>query len=174
MGHKIASSARILCWRQGVSTPHGPQSNGAAECAVGRVLEGMRVVLMKPGLPHDTWSEAARCSRSNQAGRRRSNRHCDAHARSVREIRCEEVCAFLARTTRVPAERQPSSGRRWSGRFAEADPRGSRLLLGRSNRHGEEGRLLHRLDAMPHGLQLSIEMPKGSRMAWPQKRRAKT
>ena len=48
-------------WRHDVATPRRPQSNGAAEAAVARVIEGTRALLLKSGLAHEWWREAATC-----------------------------------------------------------------------------------------------------------------
>ena len=58
---EIASAARKLGWRHDVSTPNRPQTNGVAERAVKRVIEGTRSVLLASGLPHRFWSDASKC-----------------------------------------------------------------------------------------------------------------
>jgi hypothetical protein len=72
MGHKLVKSfysdrapefratARELGWEFHSSVPGRPQSNGVAERAVRRVIEGTRVVLEQSGFPQKWWSFAAR------------------------------------------------------------------------------------------------------------------
>ena len=58
---ELAAAAKTLGWRHDTSTPNRPQTNGMAESAVRKVLEGTRAVLLQSGLPHRWWAEAAQC-----------------------------------------------------------------------------------------------------------------
>ena len=58
---ELIAAARALGWKHDTATPQRPQTNGVAERAVRRVLEGTRSILLASGLPHRWWSEACRC-----------------------------------------------------------------------------------------------------------------
>ena len=58
---EISKAAIALKWRNSTCTPNRPQSNGAAEQAVRRVLDGTRTILYRSGLPHSWWAEASKC-----------------------------------------------------------------------------------------------------------------
>ena len=58
---EIAKAAPDLGWRHDSCTPHRPQSNGSAERAVRRVLDGARTILFRSGLPHSWWPKASQC-----------------------------------------------------------------------------------------------------------------
>ena len=57
---ELHKSATNIGFQHEPSTPHRPQSNGVAENAVRRVLEGTRAVLFASGLSHAWWREATR------------------------------------------------------------------------------------------------------------------
>ena len=58
---ELEAAAAELSWRHDTSTPNRPQTNGMAESAVRKVIEGTRAVLLQSGLPHRWWAEASRC-----------------------------------------------------------------------------------------------------------------
>jgi hypothetical protein len=58
--NEIGKAAKTVGFQHEPSTPHRPQSNGIAESAVRRVLEGTRSVLYASGLSHAWWREATR------------------------------------------------------------------------------------------------------------------
>ena len=58
---EISKAAIALKWRHSTCTPNRPQSNGAAEQAVRRVLDGTRTILYRSGFPHSWWAEASKC-----------------------------------------------------------------------------------------------------------------
>ena len=64
---ELAKAARDLGWRHATSTPGRPETNGVAERAVRKVLEGARTALEHAGLPPKWWPYAARhfCLASN-------------------------------------------------------------------------------------------------------------
>ena len=49
---ELETAALKPMWRHDTATPNRPQTNGVAESAVRRVLEGTRAVLLQSGLPH--------------------------------------------------------------------------------------------------------------------------
>ena len=56
--NEYIAAARFLQIKFNTRTANRPQSNGVAERAVRRVLEGARTLLHKAGLPHCYWPEA--------------------------------------------------------------------------------------------------------------------
>ena len=54
LGHagktSVLSTAKKMGWRHDVATPRRPQSNGVAEAAVGRMIDGTRPLLGQLGL----------------------------------------------------------------------------------------------------------------------------
>ena len=58
---ELDMAATKLMWRHDTATPKRPHTNGVAESAVRKVLEGTRAVLLQSGLPHKWWAEAAKC-----------------------------------------------------------------------------------------------------------------
>ena len=58
---ELKGAAEKLNWLQDVSTPHRPQTNGVAERAVRKVIEGSRTLLLASGLSHGWWAEATKC-----------------------------------------------------------------------------------------------------------------
>ncbi len=56
--NSLEIAALELGWRHDSCTPNRPQSNGSAERAVRRVLDGTRTILYRSGLPHSWWAEA--------------------------------------------------------------------------------------------------------------------
>ena len=58
---ELTSAARECRWRIRTSIPHRPQTNGIAEAAVRRVIEGTRACLYRSGLPHAWWDYATEC-----------------------------------------------------------------------------------------------------------------
>lgn len=57
---ELESAAKKINWRHNQATPNRPQTNGVAERAVRRVLDGTRTYLFESGLSHDWWREASR------------------------------------------------------------------------------------------------------------------
>ena len=57
---ELSRARRELGVAHGTATPYRPETNGLAERAVRRVLEGTRVVLDQAGLPPEFWSLACR------------------------------------------------------------------------------------------------------------------
>ena len=64
---ELANAATHLRWRHTVATPFRPQTNGVAESAVRRVIEGTRACLYRSGLKHGWWDFASQafCSLRN-------------------------------------------------------------------------------------------------------------
>ena len=58
---ELAEACAKLEWPHDVSTPYRPQTNGVAERAVRRVLEGTRSILLASGLSHEWWPTASEC-----------------------------------------------------------------------------------------------------------------
>ena len=58
---ELAKSVRSMGWRHDTCTENRPQTNGVAERAVRRVLDGSRTVLFQSGMDHSWWAEATQC-----------------------------------------------------------------------------------------------------------------
>ena len=58
---ELKGAAGRLNWLRDVSTPHRPQTNGVAERAVRKILEGSRSLLLESGLSYGWWAEATKC-----------------------------------------------------------------------------------------------------------------
>ena len=59
--HEFKNALKSLGLPHDVATPHRPQTNGIAERAVKRILEGARCLLKQSGLPEYFWPDAVRC-----------------------------------------------------------------------------------------------------------------
>ena len=57
---EFEAALRDLHYPHETSTPHRPETNGIAERAVRKVLDGSRSTLLQSGLPHCFWAEATR------------------------------------------------------------------------------------------------------------------
>ena len=55
---ELIKALEELQWTYDTSTPHRPETNGAAERAVRRVKEGTSATLLQSGLPEEWWQEA--------------------------------------------------------------------------------------------------------------------
>ena len=58
---EFGKSCEDLSWNHCTSTPHRSETNGIAERAVRRVIEGTSAVLLKSGLDENWWADSTEC-----------------------------------------------------------------------------------------------------------------
>ena len=58
---EFGKSCEDLSWNHCTSTPHRSETNGIAERAVRRVMEGTSAVLLQSGLKESWWADSMEC-----------------------------------------------------------------------------------------------------------------